>query len=70
MLFVRTKIFGIRLVPECWYSMLRSYERRPKTFGRNQEYSAFLPNSETIREKFRIKLLAGCRLEIKTGLDS
>ena len=30
MLFVRTKIFGIRHVPEFWYSMLRSYEYRTK----------------------------------------
>jgi len=30
MIFVRTKIFGIRFIQEFWYSMLHSYEYRTK----------------------------------------
>ena len=71
MLFLRIKIFGIWLFsPNVGIPCSDHTNAEQKSPGENQNIRHFFRTVKTMREKCRIKLLSGCRLEVKTRLDS
>jgi len=52
------KIFGIRLIPEFWYSMLHSYEYRTKNLRAKIKIFVKSPEQKNHSEKMPNKILA------------